>query len=62
MKEINFELGRLHDLVIALTAENKELKDGVQKLSEEFMTVDSHYGWWFSDKLDELIEGLNKEK
>jgi archaellum component FlaC len=34
MKEINFELGRLHDLIIGLKEEKKALREEIEALQE----------------------------
>jgi hypothetical protein len=38
MKEINFELGRLHDLIIKLKEEKKEMKNEIQAVLDSPIT------------------------
>lgn len=34
----------------------------LRKLSDQFYNIDSHYGWYFSDSLEDLIDDIEQEQ
>jgi hypothetical protein len=55
MKEINFELGRLHDVILKLKEENKELKE---ELIEAYLKRGDMYMGGEKESIDERIKEL----